>query len=127
MPLSITLGPGNEHDSKKFDELINDLKELNKIPEEFYGDSSYDNENIRNNLESMNIKVNIQINSRNGRRPKPYNIEIYKKMRSAIEKFFGWIKSFRKIIIRYERLAITYKAFIIIACIIIHLRYGIWR
>jgi len=37
MPLSITLGPGNEHDSKKFDELINDLKELNKIPEEFYG------------------------------------------------------------------------------------------
>jgi dihydroneopterin aldolase/predicted RNA-binding Zn-ribbon protein involved in translation (DUF1610 family) len=59
MPLSITLGPGNEHDSKKFDELINDLKELNKIPEEFYGDSSYDNENIRNNLESMNIKVNI--------------------------------------------------------------------
>jgi hypothetical protein len=62
MPLSITLGPGNEHDSKKFNELINDLKELNKIPEEFYGDSSYDNENIRNNLESMNIKVNIPIN-----------------------------------------------------------------
>ena len=35
----------NEHNSKKFNELINDLKELNKIPEEFYGDSSYDNEN----------------------------------------------------------------------------------
>jgi len=45
-------------------------------------------------------------------------------MRSAIEKFFGWIKYFRKIIIRYERLAITYKAFIIIARIIIHL---IWN
>jgi len=59
MPLSITLGPGNEHDSKKFYELF---KELNKIPEEFYGDSSYDYENIRNNLESMNIKVNIPIN-----------------------------------------------------------------
>jgi transposase len=48
-------------------------------------------------------------------------------MRSAIEKFFGWIKYFRIIIVKYERLAITYKAFIIIACIIIHLRYGIWR
>jgi len=59
--------------SKKFNELINDL---NEKPEEFYGDLSYDNENIRNNLESMNIKVNIPINPRNGRRPKPYNIEI---------------------------------------------------
>jgi transposase len=24
-------------------------------------------------------------------------------MRSAVERFFGWIKSFRRIIIRYER------------------------
>jgi len=31
-------------------------------------------------------------------RPKLYNIEIYKKMRFAIKKFFGWIKYFRKII-----------------------------
>jgi len=52
------------------------FKELNKIQEEFYG-----------------------------RKLKQYNIEIYKKMRSAIEKFFGWIKYFRKIIIRYERSA----------------------
>jgi len=34
MPLSVKLRPRNENDSKKFDEL---LKELNKIPEEFYG------------------------------------------------------------------------------------------
>jgi hypothetical protein len=78
MSLSIELGPGNEHDSKKFDELL----------EEFYGDSSYDNENIRNKLLSMNIKVNIPINHRNGRKLKPYNIEFYKKMRSAVKKFF---------------------------------------
>lgn len=73
----------------------------------------------------MNINANIPINPRNGRKPKPYNLEIYKKMRSTIERFYGWIKSFRRIIIRYERLAITFKAFIIIACIIIHLRYGV--
>ncbi|MBS7635333.1 transposase [Candidatus Bathyarchaeota archaeon] len=46
-------------------------------------------------------------------------------MRSAVERFYGWLKSFRRITIRYERLAAIYKAFITIACITIHLRYGI--
>jgi transposase len=52
-------------------------------------------------------------------------MELYRRVRSAIERFFGWIKAFRRIVIRYERSAITYKAFINIACIIIHLRYGV--
>jgi transposase len=68
---------------------------------------------------------NIPVNPRNGRKPRPYNTKLYKKMRSAVGRFFRWIKSFRRIIIRYERLASTYKALITIASIIIHLRYGI--
>jgi len=31
-------------------------------------------------------------------------------MRSAVDRFFGWRKSFRRIIIRYEGPASTYKA-----------------
>ena len=42
-------------------------------------------------------------------------------MRSAIERFNAWLKTFRKAIIRYEKLAIMFKA--IITCIIIHMRY----
>jgi transposase len=30
-------------------------------------------------------------------------------MRSAVERLFGWFKSFRRIIIRYEKLVSTYK------------------
>ena len=60
-----------------------------------------------------------------GRRPRPYNIELYRKIRSVIERFFKWLKSFRRITIRYERLASTYKALVTITSIIIHLRYGI--
>jgi transposase len=44
-----------------------------------------------------------------------------------VERFFGWLKSFKRIIIRYERLASTYKALATITSIIIHLRYGILR
>jgi transposase len=74
----------------------------------------------------MGIDPNIPVNPRNGGKP-TYNIELYRKMRSAVERFFGWLKSFRRIIIRYERLASTYKALVTIASIIIHLRYGILR
>jgi transposase len=81
-------------------------------------------EDIRSGLESIGIEPNIPVNPR---KPRPYNVELYGKMRSAVERFFGWLKSFRRIIIRYERLASTYKALVTIASIIIHLRYGILR
>jgi transposase len=122
MPLSIIIGPGNEHDSKKLLELVGDL---DWKPEQLYADAAYDTEHIRRGLESMGIEPNIPVNPRNGRKPRPYNVGLYRRMRSAVERFFGWIKSFRTIIIRYERLESTYKALVTIASIIIHLRYGI--
>jgi transposase len=121
MPLNFTIGPGSEHDSKRLMELMECLE---KKPKELYADSAYDTESIRKGLKSINIKANM-VNPRNGRKPKQYEFRLYKRMRSAVERFYGWLKSFRRIIIRYERLAETYKAFINIACIIIHLRYGV--
>jgi transposase len=122
MPLSIAIGPGNEHDSKKLQELVDGLSGR---PRELYADAVYDTENIRRGLESIGIEPNIPVNPRNGRRPRPYNIELYRRMRSAVERFLGWIKSFRRTIIRYEKLESTYKAQTTIASITIHLRYGI--
>jgi transposase len=122
MPLSIIIGPGNEHDSKKLLELV---EGLDGEPGQLYADAAYDTEHIRRGLESIGIEPNIPVNPRNGRRPRPYNVGLYRRMRSAVERFFGWIKSFRRIIIRYERPESTYKALVTIASIIIHLRYGI--
>jgi transposase len=122
MPLSIAIGPGNERDSKKLQELV---EGLNGKPGQLYADAAYDTESIRRGLESIGIEPNVPVNPRNGRRPRPYNVELYRRMRPAVERFFGWIKSFRRIIIRYERLESTYKALTTIASIIIHLRYGI--
>jgi transposase len=122
MPLSIAIGPGNEHDSKKLLELVGDL---DWKPWQLYADSAYDTENIRRGLESMGVEPNIPVNPRNGRKPRPYNVGLYRRMRSAVERFFGRIKSFRRTIIRYERPESTYKALTTIASIIIHLRYRI--
>jgi transposase len=122
MPLSIIIGPGNEHDSRRLLELVGDL---DWKPEQLYADAAYDTEHIRRGLESIGIEPNIPVNPRNGRRPRPYNVGLYRRMRPAVERFFGRIKSFRTIIIRYERPESTYKALTTIAPIIIHLRYGI--
>ncbi len=122
MPLSIALGAGNEHDSKRIDELLDGLGEA---PKELYADSAYDTEAIRGRLSSMNVEANIPVNPRNGRKPIQCDIETYGKMRSAVERFYGWLKSFRRIIVRYGRLAAIYKALITIAYITIHLRYRI--
>ncbi|GBC69023.1 hypothetical protein HRbin01_00714 [archaeon HR01] len=96
---------------------------------QLYADAAYDTEEIRNNLSSMGIEPNIPVDPRRGREPRPYNVDAYRRMRSAVERFYAWIKSFRRITVRYERLATTYKALINIACTTIHLRYGnrIWR
>jgi hypothetical protein len=37
----------------------------------------------------MGIEVNIFVNSRNGKKPKLYNIIIYGRMRRAIDRLFG--------------------------------------
>jgi transposase len=102
MPLSILIGPGNEHDSKKLLELVGDV---DWKPEQLYADAAYDTEHIRRGLESIDIEPNIPVNPRNGKRPSPYNVELYGRMKPAVERVFGWIKSFRRVII--------------------HLRYGI--
>jgi transposase len=47
-------------------------------------------------------------------------------VRSSVERFFAWLKSFKRITIRYERLATTFLALVHIACILIYLRVLQW-
>jgi transposase len=56
---------------------------------------------------------------------KPYrlNPEAYKRIRSDVERFFAWLTSgFRRLAIRWERLASTLTGLIQLACVIIYLR-----
>ena len=43
-------------------------------------------------------------------------------MRICVESFFSWLKSFRRITIRYERLKTKFLELIQMACILIHLK-----
>jgi transposase len=44
-------------------------------------------------------------------------------MKSSVERFLAWLTNgFRRLAIRWERLASTYTAFIQLACIIVYMR-----
>jgi len=45
-------------------------------------------------------------------------------MRSAVERFNVWLKTFRRATIRYEKLAVMFKAITTFTSIKIHMRYG---
>jgi transposase len=56
-------------------------------------------------------------------RPYRLDLETYKRMRSSVERFFAWLTNgFRRLAIRWEKLALTFAGFIQLACIIIYLR-----
>jgi hypothetical protein len=59
MPLSIAIGLGNEHDSRRLQELVDGLSGR---PRELYADAAYDTESIRSYLSSMGIEPNIPVN-----------------------------------------------------------------
>ncbi|WP_394295853.1 transposase [Methanosphaerula palustris] len=68
----------------------------------------------------------IPVNRRNRRRPKrgrSYRFDpmIYRSQ-GAVERFFSWVKAFRKISSRYEQLEESFRGLVIIACILI-----LWR
>jgi len=88
-----------------------------------YADSAYDAEEIRTRLEKDGVEAEIPINPRNGRKNIPYDVKGYRRMRSEVERFNAWIKTFRRATIRYERLATMFKAITTFTCIIFHIRY----
>jgi transposase len=130
----LVVGPGDEHDSKRFREVMEGMRvnygrgRPRSRPGEVAGDSAYDTRDVRAYLRRRGIKANIPVNIRNRRRPRhgrPYrlDLEAYKRMRSGVERFFAWLTNgFRRLAIRWERLASTFTGFIQLACIIIYLR-----
>jgi len=131
-PISTIVAPANMHDSKLYQPTIEGFRI--KIgtgrpitrPIIIVADAAFDSDEIRQQNRKRGIKSNIAINKRNQNknkpgRPKKFNHEQYKK-RSAIERFFSWIESYKKIFPRYEVREESYLGLIQLACVMM-----LWR
>ena len=133
LPIVTGLGPGNEHESRKLIPLLNDIQIRNNNgrpksrPERIWADTKYHTFLVLTYLYNRRIRAQIRERSSNTKpkqgRPNIFLYQDYKKVRSSVvERFFGWLKSFRRIQTRNERLASTYLEFIQLGCVIILMR-----
>jgi transposase len=67
-------------------------------------------------------RIKERVNKKRQGRPRLFDYEKYSKIRSSIERFFGWMKSFRRIQTRYDRLTSTYLGFLQLGCAMILMR-----
>ena len=133
LPISLVLSPGNEHDSKRFVDVLEGIQIRRSVgrprsrPAEVIADAAYDSGAIRAYLRRRGIKSNIPCNKRNQKdprrgRPTRFNQKSYDK-RGSVERFFSWLKSsFRRIATRYERLNVCFMGLLYLACFLIYWR-----
>lgn len=123
-PLACTLPPANTHDSRIYTPTLEAfaIPRMQKQPTIISADAVYDAHEIRRYNRNRRIRINIPVNRRNRKHPKrgrliKFDPELYKK-HNAIERSFGWIEAFRRIVPRYERYERSFLGLIHLACIV---------
>ena len=91
-------------------------------PKELVADKGYDSQPFRERLRCRGIRPCIP--HRRGKKPRrgrKAELAGYRE-RWHVERCFAWIQSFRRVLVRYERLAAVYLAFVQVAAGIVCLR-----
>ena len=105
LPLKFILTPGQDHDITQAAVLTGDIFDAHLL-----ADTGYDSDDFRNYLKNKNC-VPVIPPRRNRVRQHEYDEFLYED-RSKIECFFGKIKHFRRVFVRYEKAAKTFLSFL---------------
>lgn len=119
VPFAVTLTPANRHDINELLPLVDSIPHVfgkpgrpkNK-PDAVLGDRGYDSEPHRQALREMGIKPVIA-----KRREK--NGSGLGVLRWVVERTISWLHQYRRLRVRYERLAEVHEAFMSLGCIFI--------
>ena len=81
------------------------------------GDKAYDSDAFIAEISAESAIAVIP--PRKGRtEPREYDKELYKR-RNLIERFFGWLKQYRRVATRYDKLSVRYLGFVYFAAILV--------
>ena len=108
---SFVLSPGNISDYTAFNFLHDRVN--NDFIQYVIADKGYDSDKIRMKIKEKGRESVIPYR-RNRLEPQEINKEIY-KTRNIVERMFGRIKENRRVATRYDKLDITFSAFIALA------------
>jgi transposase len=91
-------------------------------PTELIADRAYDSQAFRRYLRRRGIKPTIPTFARRPRqhpkRGRPIRTGPHDRHRWKIERCFGWMDNYRRLVVRYERSVDHYKAFCLVAIIL---------
>ena len=121
--IAVAIGPGQEHETKKFEPLMQRLETgpLTGSIGRLSGDKGYSSQAIRDWLNERNIQDVIP------RRGNEHQDELFDRdryrQRNIVERTIGWLKEFRRIATRYEKLATHFLGMINLVTILQYIIY----
>lgn len=124
LPFDVSFGKGNVHDTAFIDSHLK--KKAGKRLKTLNLDKGYTSLEFRRKMRNKGTKVNMETREGDYTRKRGPKFRFDKtkyKVRFLIERLNSWLKNFRRIRIRRERLPAIYKAFVYLALIIILIRH----
>jgi transposase len=107
-PVELCLGPGQEHDVIRAEQLLAD-----HAPESVIADKGYDADEFVKTIRDRGAQVVIPPRS-NRTHPRKFSKRRYRN-RNLVERFVNRIKHYRRIATRFEKTARNYLAFVHLA------------
>lgn len=114
--MAVAVGPGQEHETQKFEPLMEDATAWPQQPEKLAGDKGYSAQDIRDWLKERGIEPVIPYKSNEKHNKGRFDKKSYRR-RNIIERCVNLLKWFRRVATRYEKLAIHYVGMVTLAII----------
>jgi transposase len=111
LPVAVMIGSAREHEGRKLIALMESVGMTTgkgrprKRPRTLYADTKYDMPLNRFYLAKKGILSQIKdlpCKKKRPGRPRLFDAKTYGRVRSSVERFNAWIKSFRRVATRYE-------------------------
>jgi transposase len=112
--VALSLTPGQAADITQAMPLLDQVE-----PDAFLADKGYDSDALVDSLEARGITPVIPSKA-NRKVPRKTDFALYRE-RNLVERFFGKIKQYRGIATRYDKLAETFLAGVLLVCVLIWL------
>lgn len=117
--LSVSIKSASPHEVTLVESTLEESF-IDSAPEKLIGDKAYDSDKLDEALKGKNIEM-IAPHRRNRKKKKTQDgrkLRRYKR-RWKVERFFAWLFNYRRTVVRYEYKQENYKAFVLLACILI--------
>lgn len=128
LPIGLHLAAANHHEVKLAEPTLKTINVRQKRgrpktrPKELVADKAYDSREFRQALRRRGIKPTIPTFERRKRsrprRGRPIRVGENYQHRWKVERCFGWMDNYRRLVVRYDRHLHIYRSFCLLAIIL---------